>query len=70
MSSRNIPSKASLKRWAMFDAGCVPKPSLHSDTKKSVLPLSSLCVAVVRNCSSSWRKTMPSFHQSSGAIAN
>eukprot|EP00965_Chrysotila_dentata_P087452 2887116-Pleurochrysis_carterae.AAC.1 len=45
MSSRNIPNKAPLKPWAMLDAGCVPKPSRRSDTKKSVLPLPPRCVA-------------------------
>eukprot|EP00965_Chrysotila_dentata_P174701 5766870-Pleurochrysis_carterae.AAC.1 len=54
----------------MFDAGCVPKPSRRSETKKRVLPSLTPCVAGVCRCSSSWMKTMPSFHQSSDAIAN
>eukprot|EP00965_Chrysotila_dentata_P045529 1512355-Pleurochrysis_carterae.AAC.1 len=61
---------ASLKRCAMLLAGCVPKPRRRSDTKKSVLPASSAIQGWLRRCSPSRRKTMPSFHHSSGAIAS
>eukprot|EP00965_Chrysotila_dentata_P098386 3252172-Pleurochrysis_carterae.AAC.1 len=66
MSCRNRCRMASLKRCAILDAGCVPDPSLRSETKKRVLPAASRCCGCVRRTSSSLMNTILSFYHSSG----
>eukprot|EP00965_Chrysotila_dentata_P047637 1579796-Pleurochrysis_carterae.AAC.1 len=57
MSSLKRWRIASLKRGAILDAGCVPKPSLRSDTKNNVFTCESACAAGVRSTSDCWMKT-------------
>ena len=65
ISSRIIERIASLNRWAILEEGDAPKPSRRSDTKKRRSPTGlGLCI------SSACRKTIPSFHQSSEAMAS
>eukprot|EP00965_Chrysotila_dentata_P161185 5322855-Pleurochrysis_carterae.AAC.2 len=70
ISSRNMWRMASLNRWAIFEAGCVPKPRRRSETKKSKLPSPSETRAGVLSGSDSWMNAMFILHHSSGAIAN